>query len=77
MTREEQIVQRVKDSLVEEGYAEKTVLPKESGYGDAKTFFDFLVDLKLEGKPVPSQENIWNDMKAQILHLQMSLFLAS
>jgi hypothetical protein len=45
--------------------------------GDFKSFFEFLFDLHLEGKELPTPEEIWTEMKKQLNYAQGNLLKAS
>lgn len=77
MNRHNQIIERICKDLEAEGYSKNIILSSnETGYGDHPSFFDVLIDLKLEGKEINNQA-IWENMKKQILFLQINLNDAS
>lgn len=67
MDRLKAIIQRFEEELKKEGFEKKDIFEKsKDGYGDVRSYFDLLVDLKLEGKTIPSSEEIWTNMKKQL-----------
>jgi hypothetical protein len=79
MNREEQVIERIKTSVAEDGYTRKDIrYASKNGIGDAKSYFDALVDIKLEGKAYPPRsQEVWEEMKAQINYLTGCLVKAS
>ena len=53
------------------------VSSSQSGFGDYSSFLELLIDLKLEGKDIPSGEEVFNNIKKQINHAQGLIFHAS
>ena len=76
--RETQIIQRIREYLKNEGISEKVIRESsEYGIGSAKSYFDALIDIRLEGKEDPSSKEVWDQMKAQINYLTSALIKAS
>jgi hypothetical protein len=42
----------------------------KNGVGDAESYFDYLLDCKLEGNTVLNNEAIWTSMKMQLNYVQ-------
>lgn len=72
--RDKAIIERAKESVREDGIVEMPIhMGKDGGYGDFESFFDLMVDLRLRGiKQITSQE-VWEDMKMQILGLSSTI----
>lgn len=70
--REDQIIERAKKSVAEEGFTEVNISNRCSiGPGDFRSYFDLMVDRKLAGLPgEPSSRLLWTEMKYQINHLR-------
>jgi hypothetical protein len=78
MNRHDQILERLKQAVLEEGYADNTITySSEHGYGDFKSYVNLLIDLKLEGKNAPTVQEVWENMKMQILFRERALVDAS
>lgn len=74
MDRQKRIIERVKQTLVEEGYSEKKVTEcSDSGFGDLSSFFEVMVDQRLEGKRELSAQEVFENMKMQINSLSATL----
>jgi hypothetical protein len=70
--RQNSIITRIEQGLKDAGHDNKTIREcAESGFGDMPSFFELLVDLKLEGKKDPSPQEIWENMKKQINYLKV------
>lgn len=64
--RSKQIIERIINQLKTDGFKETKITDQsKTGFSDYDSFFDLLVDLKLEGKNEPTAEEIFNSMKAQ------------
>jgi hypothetical protein len=71
------IIERIESSLSSEGLERKVVSEKsEHGPADYPSFFEMMVDLKLEGKPEPGAQEVWEQMKAQANYLRAELLYA-
>lgn len=67
MDRLKAIIERIEKELKEEGFEKKPVFEKSSsGYGDMSSFFDLLVDLRLDGKKDLTLQELWENMKKQL-----------
>lgn len=67
MDRLKAIIQRFEEELRKEGYEKKEIFERsKEGYGDVRSFFELLVDFKLEGKEIPTVEEMWTNMKKQL-----------
>lgn len=76
--REAQIIQRIRETLKNEGISDVTIRDfSKYGIGSAKSYFEALVDFRLEGKEDPTARDVWDQMKAQINYLTSSLVKAS
>jgi predicted transcriptional regulator len=77
MSREKELLKRIEDDLVQEGFTRKKVYAlKNGGIGLAASFFDAMVDLKLEGRDL-TKEELWTEMKEYINFLSVELSKAS
>ena len=64
--RSKQIIERIKKQLESDGFKETKITGQsKTGFSDYDSFFDLMVDLKLEGKNEPTAEEIFNSMKQQ------------
>ena len=64
--------------LAEDGYVKRDIY-NQSRYGiaNAKSYFDALVDIKLEGLDYPTPQEVWEEMKMHVNYLTRSLVKAS
>ena len=71
MDRTKQIINRIEEELIRENFKKKIITQQsEFGYGDLNSFFELMVDLRLEGKITVSSEEVWENMKKQINYLK-------
>ena len=76
--RTKQITDRITQQLIDDGYVKADQYNQSQyGIGSAKSYFEALIDLKLEGKDYPTPEQVWNEMKAQLNWLTRKLIKAS
>lgn len=69
--RSRAIIERIEKSLKEEGYSKNLITEKlKESIIQHPSFFDYLVDLKLQGKSEPSSQTQWEDIKAYVNHLE-------
>ena len=74
MSRADQIIERTKNSLIEDGYVEKNVYERSSeGMGDHDSFFSLMIDRRLKGQKEPSAEEVWISMKQQINYAAITI----
>lgn len=67
MDRLKSIIERIESELKTEGHIKKEIWTKSAtGYGDPRSYFDLLVDLKLDGKKDLTMEELWENMKMQL-----------
>lgn len=67
MDREKALIERITQNIVDDGYTRKVIYNKlEFGIGNGKSYFDILVDRKLEGKEYPTAQEVWEEMKMQL-----------
>ena len=67
MTREDEVVRRIEQTVSEDGYVRKNIYTKlQFGMGNNASYFQVLVDRKLEGKKYPTAQEVWEEMKMQI-----------
>jgi hypothetical protein len=67
MNREDLVLARIEQSVSEDGYVRKNIYTKkEFGVGNNASYFQVLVDKKLEGKDYPTAQEIWEEMKMQL-----------
>lgn len=65
------IIDRISQELKEEGYEVNNIHESSAeGPGDASSFFDYLVDLKLDGQKIPTTQVLWESFKKQLNHSQ-------
>jgi len=80
MSRSEKIIENIEKRLNNLGYTKnKKFLCDKNGYGDFDTFFDLLVDLKLNGISLDTinKEMLWENMKSQMNYLESCLIKAT
>ena len=78
MNREDEIIKRIEESLSNDGYVRKNIYSKlEYGIGDSASYFQALVDRKLEGKEYPTAQEVWEEMKMQLNYLRSTAAKAS
>ena len=71
-------IEQVKLSLIDSGIIEENVLgSSETGPGDYKSYFEYMIDRRLDGKAQPTPEELWKEMRLQINHLSRALSRAS
>lgn len=69
-SREKQIIERTRKSLLHDGFIEVPINEKSQfGMGDYISFFDLMIDRRLEGLDQPSPEEVFVNMKRQINYL--------
>lgn len=67
MDRLKAIIERIEAELHSEGFSKKEIFEKcKNGYGDPSSYFELLVDLRLEGKKELPMEELWESMKKQL-----------
>jgi hypothetical protein len=67
MSREDEIINRVRKTLIEEGHEDVVVLNmSDEGPGDYGSWLDYLIDRKLEGLDVPTAKELFCLMKRQM-----------
>jgi hypothetical protein len=67
MNREDFILKRIEQNILEDGYVRKNIYAKkEFGIGNNASYFQVLVDRKLEGKDYPTAQEMWEEMKMQL-----------
>lgn len=72
--RDKAIIDRIKNSLREEGFVDKPVyMGIDGGLGDFEYFFEVMVDLRLRGIRNVTPEFIWEDMKMQINNMSSTI----
>lgn len=65
--RHQQIIDRAKQALLDDGLVDTPVYDKSpNGMGDYPSYFEMMVDRKLDGQKEPSAQEVWNDMKRQL-----------
>lgn len=58
--REEQIIKRIRETLQNEDVTDKTLIGSSRyGIGSAESYFEALVDLRMEGKEDPTFREVW------------------
>jgi hypothetical protein len=71
MNREDALLKRIEENLANDGYVRKNIYSKsEYGIGDNASYFQALVDRKLEGKEYPTAQEVWEEMKSQLNFLR-------
>jgi chromosome segregation ATPase len=67
MNREDALLKRIEEDLTNDGYVRKNIYSKlEYGMGNNASYFQALVDRKLEGKEYPTAQEVWEEMKSQL-----------
>jgi hypothetical protein len=67
MNREDEIVKRIEQTVSEDGYVRKNIYTRlQFGMGNNTSYFQVLVDRKLEGKEYPTAQEVWEEMKMQL-----------
>ena len=70
-SRHKAIIERISKELQDEGFEVKGIFESSpQGPGDSNSYFDYLVDLKLEGRKIPSSQDLWEEFKKQLNHYQ-------
>ena len=70
MNREDALLKRIEENLSNDGYVRKNIYSKlEYGIGNNASYFQALVDRKLEGKEYLTAQEVWEEMKAQLNYL--------
>lgn len=65
--RHQQIIDRAKQALLDDGLVDTPVYDKSpDGMGDYSSFFEMMVDRKLEAQREPTAQEVWVDMKRQL-----------
>jgi hypothetical protein len=78
MDRQKTLIERIHKQLAEDGYVKNDIHAQvKYGIGNARSYFDALVDIKLEGLDYPKAQDVWEEMKMQINYLTKSLLKAS
>lgn len=76
--RSKQIIKRIEDVITAEGVIKKKIYHSmQYGMGTANSYFEALVDIRLEGKTDPKSQEIWEEMKAHVNYLTRNLVKAS
>lgn len=66
MNREDEISKRFEQTVAADGYVRKNIYTKQQfGMGNNTSYFQVLVDRKLEGKEYPTAQEVWEEMKMQ------------
>lgn len=67
MDRIKSLIERIRKDLTDEGiFEEKIRVRSETGPGDFESYFDFMIERKLQGLSEPGTQNLWNEFKAQL-----------
>lgn len=67
MTREDEILKRIEQAVSSDGYVRKNIYTRiQFGIGNNTSYFQVLVDRKLEGKEYPTAQEVWEEMKMQL-----------
>lgn len=62
--RSDHLIQRIEENLINQGFKKKPIYQrKEFGFGDFESFFDLMVDVRLEGRELLTAEEVWEEMK--------------
>lgn len=65
--RQKAIIERIIKDLKLEGFDEINISEKlKNGYGDYSSYFQVLVDCKLDGVSFPTSQEVFDNMKKQI-----------
>jgi hypothetical protein len=67
INREDELLKRIEKNISDDGYVRKNIYTKQQfGIGNNTSYFQVLVDRKLEGKEYPTAQEVWEEMKAQL-----------
>lgn len=67
MKREDELLKRIEKNISDDGYVRKNIYAKQQfGIGNNTSYFQVLVDRKLEGKEYPAAQEVWEEMKMQL-----------
>jgi hypothetical protein len=78
MDRFKIIIDRIESELKNEGLTKKIIFEaSESGYADFASFFELMVDLRLDGKDQLKAEEVWENMKKQTNYWRMTILKAA
>lgn len=78
MTREDEIIKRIEQIVAENGYVRKNIYTRlQFGMGNNTSYFQVLVDRKLEGKEYPTAQEVWEEMKMQLNFMNSTAAKAS
>ena len=67
INREDELLKRIEKNISDDGYVRKNIYTKQQfGIGNNTSYFQVLVDRKLEGKEYPDAQEVWEEMKAQL-----------
>lgn len=77
--RTKALIEKIESDLISEGYSNTISTYKHNPTGPCSydNFFDYLVDLRLDGSEIPSIEELWITMKEQYNYLYGNLLKAS
>lgn len=74
MSRHDQIIERTRQNLIDDGYKETEIYEKnKEGMGDYESFFELMVDRKLDGQKEPTAQEVWESMKAQLNYAEKEI----
>jgi hypothetical protein len=78
MNKQKQIITKFESAVSADGYVRKNITAKiQYGMGNAKSYFDVLVDTRLAGNEYPTAQEAWEELKGQINFLTSNLLAAS
>lgn len=67
MNRKDELLKRIEKNISDDGYVRKNIYTKQQfGIGNNTSYFQVLVDRKLEGKEYPAAQEVWEEMKEQL-----------
>lgn len=70
MSREDEILKRIEKTVMDDGYIRKNIYSQlEFGMGNNVSYFQVLIDRKLEGREYPTAQEVWEEMKMQLNYL--------
>ena len=78
MDRTQALIDRIRASLLLDGHSEEIVTESSAnGFGDMPSYFEVLIDRKMDGLGEPTAKEVWENMKKQINLLAKELNEAS
>jgi hypothetical protein len=78
MDRLKELIARITKALEEEGIEVEPIFEhSKNGFGDFQSFFELMIDVRLDGKDKLDAQEVWENMKKQLNWLQTAAIVAS